>query len=116
MNYEDNNEYIVPVVDAIILNENNEVLLVKRHKNPFSGMWVLPGGKIDVEDESAPAAAKREVKEETGLNIEITHLFDVYSDPKRDVRFHSVSTVYIGNVIDGEIKRQPGETDDVRFF
>jgi 8-oxo-dGTP diphosphatase len=69
----------------MILIENNKVLLIKRGREPFLGEWAIPGGRID-EDESAQECAIREMKEETGLDIEIISLVGIYSDPKRDPR------------------------------
>jgi 8-oxo-dGTP diphosphatase len=51
-----------------------EVLLIQRNKLPYLGMWALPGGHLNTEDSSLEAAAQREVREETGLNIPL-HLF-----------------------------------------
>ncbi|MBU0661408.1 NUDIX domain-containing protein [Patescibacteria group bacterium] len=116
MEYLENNKYVVPTVDTIVVNDADEVLLVLRHKEPSKGKWVLPGGRIDVEDMSAPVAAVREVQEETGLDVEITSFMGVYADPTRDSRFHAVSTVYVGSVVGGKIQVQEGETDAVQFF
>ncbi|QBD75011.1 NUDIX hydrolase [Ktedonosporobacter rubrisoli] len=51
-----------------------EVVLIQRKKQPYLGMWALPGGHLSVEDPSLEAAAQREVREETGLTIPL-HLF-----------------------------------------
>jgi ADP-ribose pyrophosphatase YjhB (NUDIX family) len=78
-------------VDAIIETEGG-VVLIKR-KNPPYG-WALPGGFVNY-GESLEDAVYREVKEETGLDIELIRQFHTYSDPRRDPRHHTVSTVYI---------------------
>ena len=66
-----------------------------RRRNPPHG-WALPGGFVDL-GESVATAARREAKEETGLEVELTELLAVYSDPKRDPRgFHTASAVFIG--------------------
>lgn len=80
----------VPTVDAIIVAENG-IVLVQR-KNPPHG-WALPGGFIDY-GESAEQAAVREAREETGLEIRLTGLHGVYSNPERDPRQHTISVVY----------------------
>ncbi len=67
-------------------------MLIMR-KNPPHG-WALPGGFIDY-GETAEAAAVREAKEETGLDISIERQFHTYSDPSRDPRGHTISTVFI---------------------
>jgi 8-oxo-dGTP diphosphatase len=80
-------------VDIIIETEGGIVLV--RRRNPPLG-WALPGGFVDP-GESVAQAARREAKEETGLDVELTELLGVYSDPKRDPRgLFTISTVFIG--------------------
>ncbi len=79
-----------PTVD-IVIEQENEIVLVLR-KNPPHG-WALPGGFIDY-GESAEQAAVREAKEETGLDVVLTGLLGVYSDPDRDPRFHTITVVF----------------------
>ncbi len=78
-------------VDAII-ETGNGIILIKR-KNPPSG-WAIPGGFVDY-GESLEDAVCREAKEETGLDIELLKQFHTYSDPERDPRHHTISTIYI---------------------
>lgn len=78
-------------IDALISKEN-KILLIKRNNEPFKGSWAIPGGYIDW-DETAEEALKREVKEETGLDVTEITFFDVYSDPKRDPR-QNITLVY----------------------
>lgn len=80
-----------PTVD-IIIEYKGGVILIKR-KNPPYG-WALPGGFVDY-GESLEKAAVREANEETGLKIELVRQFHTYSEPDRDPRFHTVTTVYI---------------------
>ena len=68
------------------------IVLIER-KNPPYG-YALPGGFVDI-GESVEDALKREMKEEVQLDVEIVDLLGVYSNPKRDPRFHVVSVVYI---------------------
>jgi len=81
-----------PTVDCIIELSGDRIVLIRR-KNPPLG-WALPGGFVD-EGEPLHAAAAREAREETGLTVELVEQFFTYSDPKRDPRKHTVSTVYI---------------------
>lgn len=82
----------IPTVDVII--ELGDRIVLIRRKNPPPG-WAIPGGFID-SGETAQAAAVREALEETGLRVTLTDLLGVYSDPARDPRMHTISTVYIG--------------------
>ena len=81
----------LPTVDMII-EMGTQIVLIQR-KNPPHG-WALPGGFVDY-GEPVEAAALREAKEETGLDCRIIPLLGVYSDPQRDPRHHTISTVYV---------------------
>jgi 8-oxo-dGTP diphosphatase len=78
-------------VDALVLFKN-AIILVKRKNHPKG--FALPGGFVDI-GETVETAVKREVFEETGLDVEIIRLFNVYSDPQRDERGHCVSIVFL---------------------
>jgi 8-oxo-dGTP diphosphatase len=91
---------------VVILLPGDRVVLVRR-KYPPPG-WALPGGFVEV-GETLEAAAVREAREETGLAVELTDLLYVYSDPRRDTRRHTVSTVFMGRA-SGE--REPAGADD----
>lgn len=80
-------------VDAIIETDGG-IVLIKR-KNPPSG-WAIPGGFVDY-GETLEDAVIREAKEETGLDITIIRQFHSYSDPKRDPRHHTVTTMFIAS-------------------
>jgi len=82
----------LPTVDIIIEIQSKGIILIKR-KNPPYG-WALPGGFVDY-GESLEDAAIREAKEETGLDVKLEKQLHTYSDPKRDPRHHSISTVYV---------------------
>ncbi len=82
----------IPTVDIIIEIESNGIVLIKR-KNPPYG-WAIPGGFVDY-GESLEEATVREAKEETNLDVKLIKQFHTYSDPKRDPRHHSISTIYI---------------------
>ena len=81
-----------PTVDAVVLLPGDRVVLVRR-KNPPHG-WAIPGGFVD-EGERLDVAAAREASEETGLSVTLLEQFHSYSDPARDPRRHTISTVYL---------------------
>ena len=78
-------------VDIIITLADGRIVLIER-KNPPPG-WAIPGGFVD-RGESVEAAAVREAKEETGLDVQLSRQLHVYSDPARDPRFHTASVVF----------------------
>lgn len=65
----------LPVVSALVVNKKNEILLVKRGREPMKGMWCLPSGFVEA-DEHIEDAVLRELKEETGLSGKIVRLID----------------------------------------
>lgn len=79
-----------PTAD-IIVETGSGIVLIKR-KNPPYG-WAIPGGFIDY-GESAEDAARREIREETGIEITGLTQFHTYSDPSRDPRFHTLTVVF----------------------
>ena len=91
----------VPTVDIIIEFESDDktvdmsgkrIVLISRKNPPFG--WALPGGYVDY-GESLEEAAVREAYEETSLRVELIRQFHTYSDPSRDPRQHTITTVYI---------------------
>ncbi len=74
------------------------VLLIRRKHDPFAGQWAIPGGFVEM-DEPIETAARRELKEETGIDLTgpITML-NVYGDPGRDPRGRTISLVYVASL------------------
>lgn len=98
----------VPTVDIIVEVEpeagGKGIVLIYRRNEPRA--WALPGGFVDY-GETLEEAAVREAKEETGLAVESIAQFHTYSDPKRDPRRHTISTVFIARA-----KGRPRPGDD----
>ncbi|HJU60220.1 MAG TPA: NUDIX hydrolase [Nitrososphaeraceae archaeon] len=98
----------IPTVDAII-QKSNFILLVKRRKDPYKNQFALPGGFVN-EGETIEEAIKREVYEETSLEVHPIDILGVYSDPKRDPRGHIMTVVFIVIIIRGN----PRAGDDAK--
>jgi 8-oxo-dGTP diphosphatase len=81
----------IPTVD-IIIELYGGIILIERMNEPFG--WALPGGFVDY-GESVEHAALREAREETGVEITDLTLLGCYSDPSRDTRLHTISTVFV---------------------
>ena len=95
----------VPTVD-IIIEINGGIILIERKKPPYG--WAIPGGFVDY-GESLEDAAVREAEEETSLKVKSLIQLHTYSDPDRDPRKHTISTVFIAK---GEGK--PKARDDAK--
>lgn len=107
---------ILVFAGGCIFNERGEVLLQRRGD---SNKWGFPGGAIEL-GETPEMAAVRELKEETGLDVEIRRMIGVYTDcnmeyPNGD-KAHSISIVYELKVIGGEIRCDGDETLELKFF
>ena len=89
-------------VDVVVV-EGNKILLVKRGQPPHKGEYALPGGFVEY-GETVGAAAKREVQEETGIAIDLSAILGVYSDLERDPRGHTVSVVFVGKMVGGQLQ------------
>lgn len=103
----------IPVVDAII-EKNGKTILIKRNKEPFSGLWAIPGGHVEL-GETVEESAIREAEEETGLKIKLKEITGVYSDPKRHPGKHTIATVFVAEPIDGELKADT-DADEAKWF
>src|SRR5680860_463761 len=84
-------------VDCVIYDGQGRVLLIRRKNEPFKGAFALPGGFVDI-GETVEAGCRREVREETGLEVSDLRLIGVYSDPARDPRGHTVSAAFLARL------------------
>lgn len=98
---------------AVVVCRDREVLLCRRAIKPYEGEWGLPAGYQEI-DESIETTAVREVREETGLIVALTGLFDVMTTTD-DPRKAAILVVFEGQVLDGELV--PGDDcRDVGYF
>jgi len=102
------NVYRNPLLTVDIIIEVSEGVILIERKNPPPG-YALPGGFVDY-GESLEKAARRESREETSLRVDLLEQFYTYSDPGRDPRHHTVTTVFLARVSSGK----PRASDDAR--
>jgi ADP-ribose pyrophosphatase YjhB (NUDIX family) len=108
-----------PLVGAgAVVHRGGRVLLVKRRNPPNEGKWALPGGLVEL-GETVQGAAVREVKEETGLAVEIEGLLDVQTDLHLDessrIEYHYVLVDYLAKPLSGGVKLN-AESSDSGWF
>ena len=98
-------------VDLVLVSKQSplRVLLIRRKHEPFAGLWALPGGFIEM-NETLEESARRELKEETGLETGRLVQLGTYGDPGRDPRGRTISVIYLGIV--GATKLKPRAADD----
>ena len=101
----------VPTVDVIIEMREGGVILIERGNEPYG--WALPGGFVDY-GESLEAAAVREAKEETSLDVDLIKQFHTYSNPARDPRQHTISTVFVARA--GGVPQAASDARNIGVF
>ena len=102
-----------PCVDIVIYDPVKGIVLIERANEPYG--WALPGGFIDY-GETCEHAAIREAKEETNLDVILTEIIGVYSDPKRDPRHHTMSVAYAAAATDTTLVAAGDDAAKARFF
>ena len=85
--------------DCIVMTRDNQVLLIQRKNEPCRGQWAFPGGFMNI-DETAEAAAVRELQEETGITLSETDVFQVgaYTAVDRDPRERVITIAYLAEI------------------
>lgn len=91
---------IFVTVDVVLfrkMNSSYEILLIQRLNDPFKNYWALPGGFVD-ENEELETAAKRELFEETDIQLFQVKQLKAYGNPNRDPRHHTISVAFMGEI------------------
>ena len=102
-----------PTADVIIYDEALGVVIIHRANEPVG--YALPGGFIE-EGEMAECAAVREMREETGLDVELVGLLGVYSEPSRDPRQHTLTSVFVGRARDVDRLQAGDDAASAAFY
>ena len=102
-------------VDAILISNQNSVLLIERGRDPFCGKWALPGGFIDM-DEELETACRRELKEETGLRVGELKQFRAYGGVNRDPRHRTISVIFYAFVESELIPHAGDDAANAKWF
>ena len=109
-------DYKIPslTTDIFIYDDELNFILIKRKNDPFKDHWALPGGFVEY-GESVENAAVREAKEETSIDVELESLVNVYSEPDRDPRGHTVTVAYTAK---GDLSTKKADSDakDISIF
>lgn len=103
----------VPATDVVIHDPARGVVIIKRRNEPHG--YALPGGFVE-EGEQVEAAAIREMKEETGLDVRLDGILGVYSRPDRDPRLHTLSVVYAGTALNPEALQAGDDAGEAAFY
>ena len=101
------------VAAAVLVAQDQRVLLVRRATEPFRGLWTLPAGFINGGEDPAEAAA-RECLEETGLSVRVMRLYDIVAG-REHPRGADFVIVYEAEVLSGELKAED-DADAVEWF
>jgi ADP-ribose pyrophosphatase YjhB (NUDIX family) len=109
---------LVPATTVVVPDEDHRVLLIRRSDN---GRWALPGGGMEV-GEFLSDAAVREVREETGLDVEIVRILGTYTDPRHVIAYddgevrQQFAICFEARRIGGSLLADGSEAKDARFF
>ena len=101
----------VDVVVFTVENDDLKVLFIQRDQEPFKGQWAFPGGFVDI-DERLSDAAKRELKEETGVSVNFLEQFYTFGRPDRDPRERIITVAYYALIPSDQLALVAG--DDAR--
>ena len=110
-------EIAVTVDSVVFCNANNQfkVLLIQRKNDPYKDQWALPGGFVD-EGEDLETAAKRELLEETGVEVSSMQQIQAFGDPGRDPRGHIISIAFLSRIYCEEDIKPSDDAKEVKWF
>lgn len=109
-------DYIGVGCGAFIINDKGELLLQLRNKAPEKEYWSIPGGRVEL-FETFEEAVKREVKEETGVEVEIISLLGICDHIIKNEERHWVSPSYLCKIVEGEPQiLEPTKHLDIKWF
>lgn len=104
-------------VTAVVLFPKQKIMLVKRGTVPFRGYWALPGGRVE-QGESIEEAVIREVKEETGLQVEIVRKIGEYHEfgVQGGIEYDYYPACFLVKPIKGDVQKQETEIQEIKLF
>ncbi len=102
---------------AIIPQNQNEILLIRRSTPPFIGYWALPGGRSEP-NETVEQTITREAKEETGLNVSIIRKIGEYHEQgiQDGKEYDYYPACFLVKIESGKIQKQENEISEIEFF
>ena len=102
---------------AVIMFPPDKILLVKRATVPFRGYWALPGGRVDL-GETVEQTIVREVKEETGLDVEVVSKIGEYHEQgvQDGIEYDYYPACFLVKSVGGEIRKQESEIEEIKLF
>lgn len=112
------NQAINVTVDAVVFKKEKSetyVLLIRRKNPSFQNQWTLPGGFVE-SDEDLETAAKRELKEETGIEMTSCEQLHTFGKPGRDPRGRTISIVYVGLASEASEPKAADDAKEARWF
>ena len=109
---------IAVTVDSVVfckVENKFKVLLIQRKNEPFKDQWALPGGFVD-EGEDLETATKRELREETGLEIASMEQVQAFGKPGRDPRGHTISIAFLSRIFSEEKLKASDDAKNAKWF